>query len=953
MGENKEIQKLQDELQKLREENSQLKHAISNISNIVPQDESTTNENVDYPKILKNISEAFLDLKSENSILDQNLQTLDLVTDGIAIFDKKGFLTFCNNSFPKIFRLKANEQINKHWRAIFTGPNKAPIKALIAEANINYAIHKEVVVPYKGKNIFIATSMYPLPNGSFLVNTKDVTTEKKKLYKIQEQALLLKSSKEFIGICNSDFEFTFLNESAIRLFNIANDWKGINFLDFLLDKKVFKEQVIPTLMKRQAWVGELNAATSERAFPVGCEILPFKASQISNGGYYVILRDITERKQAIKKLVDAKDVAENNMKIRQQFLANMSHEVRTPMNAIIGLSNLLLDSKLSGKQEEFANSIKLSADNLLVIINDILDISKIESGKLTIENVSFNFNQLIEGVQSIFKHKSEQNGVKFIMDIDEGIPQFLSGDPTRLNQILLNLISNAVKFTDKGHILLAITSVENSESEIKLRFTIEDTGKGIAKQNLEKIFNVFTQESDNTTRLYGGTGLGLAIVKQLVSLQGGTIAVDSTVNKGSTFTAELSYGIPQKNSVQTNEFNEDFEFSKLKESRIIMAEDYPMNQLLAKSLFDKWGINLTIVENGKLLLDDLNTNSYDIILMDIQMPEMDGLEATRKLRRRGIITPVIAITAHAFKEEQEQCIKAGMNDFISKPFKEDVLKEKLITFLHLKPHDIDSINIESTTPISHELNYFKLDYIREMGAGDESFTTEMLEMFLEQVPKLLNNIITAINSGNKDDIAKHSHTLQSSFVIIERADVKSDLKKLEMWGKKLEGLDNPIGLLESIIEKSKLIIQAISDYLGVVANTSFSPIEMEVNLDQLNELNINFKKLHELAEGDKVFIKEMLNLYISQTSSQLAEIKQNLKNNKNEDASIIFHNMIASFDLIGCENLMNSSRRLENRSLKPNKTKNLNSMVEQFCTLTESTFNLVKNKVKTEYGINL
>lgn len=952
MKEINEIYKLRKEIEALKEENTQLKSGIQEAFNTVSNQYKIDTPPNNSQDILNLLGTTFKNLESKKNLLNQNLQTLDSVSDGIAIFNKEGLLVFSNKSFPKVFRLKSVNLLNKHWREIFTGSTKAPIKGLISESSVNYAIHKEVVIPHRGKNIFIATSMYPLQNGSFLSNAKDVTTEKEKLHKIQEQALLLKSSGEFIGICNTDFEFTFLNEAAIKLFSIQNDWIGVKFNDFLIEKNIFDKEVIPKLKEQKGWIGELNATTRNRTFPIGCEILPFEASQVSNGGYYIILRDITERKQAIKKLVDAKDVAENNMKIRQQFLANMSHEIRTPMNAIIGLSNLLLDGELAVKQKEFANSIKLSADNLLVIINDILDMSKIESGKLTIESVSFNFYQLIEGVKSIFKHKIEEKGIKFIIDVQEEVPEFLLGDPTRLNQILLNLIGNAVKFTDKGHIFLFVKMSEKTAKETTLQFQIEDTGKGIAKENLKKIFNVFTQESNNTTRLYGGTGLGLAIVKQLISIQGGTIKVDSIINQGSTFSAEIKYGIPKKSKKKKNEFNSNFGLSKLKESRIIMAEDYPMNQLLAKSLFDKWEINLTIVANGKLLLNDLNTNSYDIILMDIQMPEMDGLEATRKLRQRGIKTPVIAITAHAFKEEQEQCIKAGMNDFISKPFKEKELKEKLITFLHLKPDDIQSISKYSITPISNDISYFKLDYIKEMGAGDEGFVKDMLEIFSAQVPELLNNIIKAVNKGNKVDVSKYAHTLQSSFVIVERTDVQSDLKKLELWGKNMESLDNPIGQLESIIEKSKLIIQAISDYLGVISNTSFNSIEMAYDTDKLNELNINFDKLNELAEGNKNFVKEMLTLYVSQTSQQLIDIKLLFENNKYKEASIIFHNMIASFDLIGCENLMNSARRLENSTLNYKQSKNLTSIVHQFFILTESSFKLVKTKARAEFKIN-
>jgi signal transduction histidine kinase len=285
---------------------------------------------------------------------------------------------------------------------------------------------------------------------------------------------------------------------------------------------------------------------------------------------------------------------------------------------------LLLDEGgLKGKKLEFTNAIKLSADNLMVVINDILDISKIESGKLTVEKIPFDFKKLMLGVKSIFQHKIESAGVKFKYTIDARIPQFIIGDPTRLNQILLNLLSNSEKFTEHGEICLSARLVNKVNQKLKLQFEVKDTGIGIAGKNLEKIFQEFTQESDNTTRLYGGTGLGLAIVKQLVRLQKGEIWVESSKNKGSSFFIEIEY-----DTANSNKTKEGFSADKLKSASIIMAEDYPMNRLLAKNLFKKWGLNLKIVNNGKDLLLDLDKHQYDVILMDVQMPKMGCIEAT-------------------------------------------------------------------------------------------------------------------------------------------------------------------------------------------------------------------------------------------------------------------------------------------------------------------------------------
>lgn len=935
------------ELDALREENLALKSEVREIFQALKSH---------YPEVVASneteqlivIGKVFKILENSKYALNEQLSALDSVDDGIAIFDLEGRIVFCNKSFPKLFKINPDNLIDAHWRDLFKGPTLGPIKEFLRELNPHYPVHKEVVIPFPKHQSFFNSSIYPLKNQTFLVNVKDVTAEKEKLFTIQEQALLLRSSGEFMAVCNDKFEFTFLNEAGAKLFSIYNNWAQRSFLEYIENSKDFEQEIIPRIYQRNGWIGELMVKTETRVFPVNCEVIPFKKSIISEGGFYVVLRDVTEKKDAIKKLVDAKDEAEKNMQVRQEFLAKMSHEIRTPMNAIIGLTNLLIDSGLSGKKLEFANSIKLSADNLLVIINDILDLSKIESGKLSFENVRFDFKDFINGVKSIFEYKIAEKGLDFNINIDPNIPQYLEGDPTRLNQILLNLISNAEKFTSKGSVSVLANLVESSKDKCKVQFEVKDTGIGIAKENLEKIFQAFTQESNKTTRLYGGTGLGLAIVQQLVNLQNGKIWVESRLNKGSSFYVEIEYGISDDSPEIANVFNEDFKDSKLKRARIIMAEDYPMNRLLAKGLFDKWGLNLTLVNSGKELLNDLNLNSYDIILMDIQMPDIDGLEATRILRKRGVKTPVIAITAHAFKEEQVQCAKAGMNDFLSKPFDEKDLKEKLITYLNLKPDDLTNDQWQQGEEfLPSTLEYFSLDYVKELGAGDDDFVTEMMGMFLNQVPNLLNNLILALNQGDKSLMAKFAHTVQSSFVMIERKDLKEDLKRLEMWGKGMSELENPIGELSSILQKSELVIKAVGDYLGKPVNVDFTPIEVLMNVEQLKDLNVDFSKLEELGEGDVDFQREMVNLYMSQTSSQIEDIVKLLKEGNIKEIGIIVHNMIASFDLIGCEVLISYSRRLEESCLNKSEIERLKPQIEDFLELTKNSIKTVEQKAKS------
>lgn len=945
---------LEKENEYLRKENKRLTREISELEQSLNSLFKATENHFEQLETeslsdkIKFLSIIFKSLESRESNLTSQLKALNEVEDGISIFTKSGNLNYCNKSFFKIFGIELKDLRGKNWKSILPENSIEPIKEFLKEISLSYPIHKQIVITQNNIKRFYSASAFPLKNESFLFKIKDVTAEKNKLQKIHEQTLLLESAKELMAICSENFEFEFINSSGKKLLEISDENNHL-FTDYIKDNQHFITKIIPQIIKKEGWIGELNIETSNRLFPVNCEITPFQSATNGENGFYIVLRDITEKKEAIKKLVDAKNEAEDNMKSRQQFLAKMSHEIRTPMNAIIGLTSLLQDSRLTSKQKEYTNSIKLSADNLLVIINDILDLTKVESGNLSIEKVRFDFKELISGLNSVFKHKIEKNGVDFVIDIDDEIPQYLLGDPTRLNQILLNLISNAEKFTSQGSIQLKVKLISNTKENCNLRFEVIDTGIGIAKENLNKIFDAFAQESDSTSRLYGGTGLGLTIVHQLVQLQNGKIWVESKLHKGSKFFVELSYKNSGKPEPVKSPFNENFNISKLKSARIIMAEDYPMNRLLAKSLFEKWNLHLTLVKNGKELLNDLNTNNYDIILMDIQMPEIDGLEATRKLRKRGIKTPVIAITAHAFKEEQEECTKAGMNDFISKPFNENELREKLITYLNLKHGDLNTIPSPNTTeenPNSN-LNYFSLDYIKDMGAGDESFIDEMLNMFLNQVPLLLNNMIKAINDGDQVTLAQNAHKVQPSFVMVNRKDMQTDLKAIELWAKGKQELNNPVGELSSVIEKAKLIIASISDYLGKAFIFEFDDIKVLLNTKELKDLTVNFDRLEEVSEGNEAFEKEMIELFLDQTNKQIEEISSLKTSKKYKDAAIIFHNMIASFDLIGCETLISYSRRLEENCNKPQETSNLDKLIEDFIAVTKKSLQIVKSKAKT------
>lgn len=383
-----------------------------------------------------------------------------------------------------------------------------------------------------------------------------------------------------------------------------------------------------------------------------------------------------------------KQVAEDTVKAKQQFLSNMSHEIRTPMNAIIGFTNVVLKTKLDDTQKEYMNAIKVSGDSLILLVNDILDLAKVNSGKMTFERSSFNLSASIASMLQLFESKILDKNILLKAEYDDAIPLMLIGDPLRLRQIILNLISNAVKFTNEGTISMNVRLVHEDDKKANISFTITDTGIGIPKDKLELIFNSYEQAGKDISRSYGGTGLGLAIVKQLVEHQGGKIIIKSVENKGSTFGFKLSFdkiqsttltNISNNQPIATKEISKE---TRIKNVRVLVAEDIPLNQLLIKIILHDFGFKIDIVENGKLAIEHLQKNKYDIILMDLQMPELNGFEATAFIRHEmNSQIPIIALTADVTTVDIGKCLSVGMNDYISKPIDEEILYNKIIKYV--------------------------------------------------------------------------------------------------------------------------------------------------------------------------------------------------------------------------------------------------------------------------------
>jgi CheY-like chemotaxis protein/CHASE3 domain sensor protein len=444
------------------------------------------------------------------------------------------------------------------------------------------------------------------------------------------------------------------------------------------------------------------------------------------------------------RMIEALNEAEKRNReaaiLKEQFLANMSHEIRTPINAILGFTNLLKRTDLNSDQKQFVRNINSSGENLLVIINDILDLSKIESGMIHFEKNEFSLRSLISSVSSMF----------------------------------------SVKFTERGIISLEVNTVTVRKNKARLQFIVADTGIGISPDKQQSIFERFQQAEAETTRRYGGTGLGLSIVRELVERQGGDIRLESEQGKGSKFFIELEYEVlGQQSGPQENVQPEILE-GRIDQARLLIAEDNYMNQQLIEFLMRKWNIDYDLVGNGNEAVEAVKRNEYSLILMDIQMPEMDGYNATEIIRKEvGSEVPIIAMTAHAMAGEKEKCIRLGMNDYISKPIKEQLLHDLILQ------HALQNVEV----PDGEKL--INLNYLHELSGNDPEFEKQILQQFVIQTPKELSDLQNAIEKGDALQVKRIAHSLKSTVGYVGMAEqLHPALERLEKWSENGSGLND-------------------------------------------------------------------------------------------------------------------------------------------------------------------
>ncbi|MCB0395783.1 MAG: response regulator [Flavobacteriales bacterium] len=573
--------------------------------------------------------------------------------------------------------LDRSHELRKQWNSLI---NKVYIR--------NQVTKEEMVI--ENRNYLF--TIVPIRDGHYVnLYGTDITMAKQAEEEVKRLLFVLSQTDNSIMIADADGTIRWVNAAFKRISGYSlENVKGTHGEILRHGKSTgldprhpYFKRMIKT--RRSVSYECKNFAKSGKEYWTLTTITPVLNDKDEIEGIVAMDSDVTEKKKAEKALLKAKKIAESSAKAREMFLANMSHEIRTPMNAIMGIIQLLRETSINSQQNYYLKSMEFAGENLMRIIDDVLDLSKIESGKLSIEEQGFDIVEMVRDLVNSVAYRAHEQGIEMKLDLDIDIPPVVVGDPVRINQILLNLVSNAIKFTHEGGVQLSVKVHSQDQDKCLLRFMVADSGIGIPKEKQEQIFEEFEQAHKGNTRKYGGTGLGLSIVKRLTSMMDGRMKLQSKEGKGTTFTIDLPFRITDKPLSENATEDMGRLRDVLSDKCILLVEDNKLNQMVASDFLASMGIKVSIANDGQEAMEWLRKQQADLVLMDIQMPRMDGYETTRMIREElKSPVPIIAMTAHAINGEERRCKAAGMNDYISKPLKKITLYKKIAQLISKK-----------------------------------------------------------------------------------------------------------------------------------------------------------------------------------------------------------------------------------------------------------------------------